>query len=132
MGQVLHSCATATYAFRTAILRSQISVAELAQQYGQIRKTIRKGRTHIPRVHSVDDMTSAAHMHAQLQILHYEEKQMLTPGMGVDLEYAATLHPRVEPANQRKLLANCDIEKICTPDRRIMSEPRCLRELGRL
>lgn len=78
----------------------------------------------------MDDMTSAAHMHAQLQILHYEEKQMPTPRLGVELEYAATRHPRVEPAILRKLFANCDIEKICTPDRRIMSEPRCLRELG--
>lgn len=45
MGQVLHSCATTTYAVRAAIQRSQASIAELAQQYGVNQKTIRKWRS---------------------------------------------------------------------------------------
>lgn len=43
MGQVLlHSCATRMYAARKAIQRPQASVAELAEQYQVIQKTVRK------------------------------------------------------------------------------------------
>ena len=45
MGQILHRCATTTYAVRAAIQRSKASVAELAEQYGVNQKTIRKWRS---------------------------------------------------------------------------------------
>lgn len=45
MGQVLHRCATTTYAVRAAIQRSKASNAELAEQYGVNQKTIRKWRS---------------------------------------------------------------------------------------
>lgn len=44
MGQVLHGSATTTHAVRTAIQRSQPSVAELAEQYSLNEKTILKWR----------------------------------------------------------------------------------------
>lgn len=45
MGQVLHECATTTYAVRKAIQRSQASVSTLAEQYGINQKTVRKWRS---------------------------------------------------------------------------------------
>ena len=45
MGQVLHRCATTTYAVRAAIQRSKASNAEFAEQYGVNQKTIRKWRS---------------------------------------------------------------------------------------
>jgi transposase InsO family protein len=44
MGQVLHGCATTTHAVRAAIQRSKASIAELAEQHGLNRKTVRKWR----------------------------------------------------------------------------------------
>ncbi len=44
MGQVLHGCATTTHAVRAAIQRSKAPIAELAQQHGLNRKTVRKWR----------------------------------------------------------------------------------------
>ncbi len=43
-GQVLHECATTTYAVRKAIQRSKASVSELAGQFGINQKTVRKWR----------------------------------------------------------------------------------------
>lgn len=45
LGQILHECATTTYAVRKAIQRSKASVAELAEQYGINQKTVRKWRS---------------------------------------------------------------------------------------
>ena len=44
MGQVLHGCATTTYAVRAAIQRSKASLKELAAQYGLNHKTVTKWR----------------------------------------------------------------------------------------
>lgn len=45
MGQVLHGCATTTYAVRAAIQRSKTPIQELAEQHGLNRKTVRKWRS---------------------------------------------------------------------------------------
>lgn len=44
MGQVLHGCATTTYAVRAAIQRSKATIAELAEKHGVNPKTVMKWR----------------------------------------------------------------------------------------